>query len=199
MRDCFALLDQPRRPWIDLEKLKQAFHRKTLQEHPDARPAGAVAGGAENAFAQINDAYQVLQDPKQRLQHLLQLEGQASASSIDSTPKEAEELFPLVAAALQAAERVVQKRADATNPLSRSLMEAERLQSERGLGEVLLRLSRLRGEADAELQELDGRWFSAGKEERVGQLQRLYLRYAFVTRWIAQLEEKRTQLALQDL
>ena len=37
MIDYFALLDQPQAPWLDLAELKDAYHKKTLQAHPDAQ------------------------------------------------------------------------------------------------------------------------------------------------------------------
>ena len=35
MTDYFALLEQPRAPWLDPRGLKEAYHRQTLQTHPD--------------------------------------------------------------------------------------------------------------------------------------------------------------------
>ena len=42
MIDYFALLDQPRVPWLDLNELKNAYYQKTLQAHPDAQMARKV-------------------------------------------------------------------------------------------------------------------------------------------------------------
>ena len=41
MIDYFALLDQPRAPWLDPDKLKDSYHQKTLQAHPDAQASRA--------------------------------------------------------------------------------------------------------------------------------------------------------------
>jgi len=49
MTDYFALLEQPRAPWLDPAELKEVFHRKTLEQHPDAG-----AAGPENDFAKLN-------------------------------------------------------------------------------------------------------------------------------------------------
>ena len=35
MSDSFALLEKPRRPWLDPEELKESFHRLTAAAHPD--------------------------------------------------------------------------------------------------------------------------------------------------------------------
>src|SRR5213076_2502867 len=87
MTDYFALLEQLRTPWLDSAGLKEVFHRKTLEEHPDA-----TGGGSEDRFAELNAAYQALQDPKRRLRHLLSLENCAPAAN-QSVPQELEGLF----------------------------------------------------------------------------------------------------------
>src|SRR3712207_5027846 len=101
MTDYFALLAQPRSPWLDPEQLKEAFHAKTREAHPDAY--GAEASG-DGAFAQVNAAYQVLRDPKRRLQHLLVLSGHAPGSRTSAIPRDLEELFPVVASLTRAAD-----------------------------------------------------------------------------------------------
>ena len=54
MTDYFALLGQPRAPWLDPAALKEAYHRQTLQSHPDT-----ATPGRESDFAGLNEAYQV--------------------------------------------------------------------------------------------------------------------------------------------
>ena len=55
MIDYFALLDQPRTPWLDLDKLKDTFHRKSL-EKPELATPGEIyrvtvdAGVTGNVF-----------------------------------------------------------------------------------------------------------------------------------------------------
>ncbi len=97
MTDYFALLDQPRRPWLDPEELKQVFHQKTLETHPDAQ----TEPGGKETFTQLNEAYQVLREPKRRLHHLLSLEGSPPATKSVSVPANIEKLFPVVAALMQ--------------------------------------------------------------------------------------------------
>src|SRR6187402_2801403 len=68
MTDYFALLGEPRRPLLDPERIKDTFHRLSRERHPDQ------AGGAIDAFAELNLAQETLRDPKLRLRHLLALE-----------------------------------------------------------------------------------------------------------------------------
>ena len=59
MIDYFALLDQPRAPWLDPDELKDIFHQKTLQAHPDAQASRPGADTTEATFPNLNEAYQV--------------------------------------------------------------------------------------------------------------------------------------------
>jgi curved DNA-binding protein CbpA len=185
MTDYFALLKQPRRPWLDPDSLKQAFHEQTLQAHPDAH---ASSSSAEANFALINEAYQTLLDPKRRLQHLLALTGDAPAARFDAVPEELAELFPALMDVTQQAQQATQTAAAATSALSRSLLTAERLQTQHRVDELRQRLQELQAAADTELQSVN--------IEATADLQRLYVRYSYLQRWATQLAEHRATLAL---
>ena len=194
MTDLFALLDQPRRPWLDPETLREAFHERTLRQHPDAQASGADGSSADADFARINEAFQTLSDPKLRLQHLLALAGHASTSRFDSVPANIADLFPAIAQVTQDATRVADKATGATTALSRSLLTGEIVQVRNRIAALLTTLTELKAEADAELQQLDAT-FAEGDEVAMAALQRLYVRYSYLRRWMAQLEEHRTALA----
>ena len=98
MTDYFALLDQPRSPWLDPDELRNTYHQKTLQAHPDTQASRGAAPVPDASFTDLNEAYQVLQDPKRRLHHLLSLEGAAPSSTDQTVPKQLDDLFPRVSA-----------------------------------------------------------------------------------------------------
>ena len=81
MIDYFALLDQPRKPWLDVDLLKEKYHALARVAQPD-----------EN----LNEAYRVLSDPKSRLEHLLQSESRPS----ENVPNELVDLFMEIAPVL---------------------------------------------------------------------------------------------------
>lgn len=93
MTDYFALLDQPRSAWLDVDALKITFHTRARSEHPDA-------GGT--TFEELNVAYRTLADVKLRLAHLLTLNGGAVAN-IAEPPTDLVEMFFDVGKALTAA------------------------------------------------------------------------------------------------
>jgi DnaJ-domain-containing protein 1 len=92
--DYFALLDQPRRAWLDPDQLETKYHELARQTHPDT--AADSAG-----FEQIAAAYRTLRDPRLRLQHLLTLEGKAPASASTDIPTDLVELFMEIVPAMK--------------------------------------------------------------------------------------------------
>jgi curved DNA-binding protein CbpA len=184
MIDYFALLDQPRAPWLDPEKLKQVFHQKTLLAHPDAAPSGE----SENSFAQLNEAYQVLQDPKRRLHHLLDLEGHAPSSSDQAVPQELHDLFPAIGELAQGANVLLEKTRTASNALSRSLLKAQILAMQKETKELREKIQGVSDASLAQLRLVDSRWQNDPAKE-IAALSNLYFTFAYLTRWSAQLDE----------
>jgi len=188
MTDYFALLDQPQQPWLDTEELRQVFHQKTLQAHPDAQ----TQPGKNETFTQLNEAYQVLREPKRRLHHLLSLEGNPPATKNVSIPANIGRLFPAVGALMQELDGVIRKVANPSNALSRSLVRPELLKAAEHTRQILETLAQLHEEAVTDLRELNKSW-RPGETDQT-ELHALYLQFSYITRWIGQLEEKQMQL-----
>lgn len=188
MTDYFSLLGQPRCAWLDADELKQAFHAKSRQAHPDAQQNGE----SHLAFAELNEGHQVLLDPKRRLHHLLTLAGK-SPNAGASVPAEIEALFTAVAAVTQQATATAEKSRSATNPLSRSLIKPQLMQAEQRVAEMLQKLERLYDDATQRLRDVGGTAESTA--ENTVELQRLYLEFSYLTRWIAELRERQLQLS----
>ncbi|PZR75723.1 MAG: hypothetical protein DLM73_04910 [Chthoniobacterales bacterium] len=193
MTDYFALLDQPRTPWLDPEKLKEIYHQKTLRAHPDAQTS---VGSEETdaAFSTLNEAYQVLQDPKRRLQHLLSLEGHPPSSSGQTVPKQLHDLFPEVSALTQRAQLLLEKFNATSNALSRSLLKPSILELQGDAKRTREKLQALSNASLAELQAIDELW-AKNRPETFDRLRELYYAFAYLTRWTAQLEEVEFQLS----
>jgi curved DNA-binding protein CbpA len=191
MIDYFALLDQPRAPWLDPANLKEAYHRKTLQTHPDT----AATGGSGQGFAELNEAYQILQDPKRRLHHLMELEGYAPSSPNQALPQELHDLFPTIGALSQRAERLQEKMQTASNALSRSLLMPELLELQKETKEIREKIQTLSDASLTQLRVINARWANSPADE-ITALSRLYFVFAYLTRWSAQLDEIAFQLSL---
>ena len=119
MTDCFALLDEPRRPAIDLESLKATFLSRSAESHPDrSHGAGdAKLQVATDRYAALNSAYNTLRDPKERLGHLLELERGRKPTGIESVPAEWMDGFMEVGQLCRTVDAFLAEQAKVTSPL----------------------------------------------------------------------------------
>ncbi|MEW6160863.1 MAG: hypothetical protein AB1813_25830, partial [Verrucomicrobiota bacterium] len=98
MTDYFALLNEPRRPWLDPAELKRRFLALTTESHPDRVHEGTRVDQerAHTQTSELNAAFQCLNDTKCRLAHLFELETGAKPGSIQNVaPGMIEQLFEL--------------------------------------------------------------------------------------------------------
>jgi len=174
MTDYFALLGEARRAWLDPEKLKEKYF---------------ALNRAAAADAELNEAYRVLSDPKLRLQHLLSLDG-AELTANRQVPSPVAELFWNTGILLREIERWLLRNKEAGSALARALLEPER-------GKLAQRLGRLeealRAAYDAELAQLPRAEIDCPDE--LPQLVERYDSISYLTRLLAQIAEKRFQLA----
>ena len=182
MTDYFVLLEQPRAPWLELPALKEAFHRKTLEQHPDTKPTGA-----DDQFALLNEAYQVLRDPKRRLQHLLELQGAAAAARQQTIPGDLQELFLQIGAGNQRAKSVLEQMRTATTALSRSILKPKAIETLREVQTLRGMIGDRMEGAEQELRQTTSTQIDA--------LSALHLKFAYLGRWAAQLDELAFQLS----
>jgi curved DNA-binding protein CbpA len=189
MTDYFALLQQPRQPWLEPEELKQKYQELTLAAHPDRK----AADESSVDFATVNKAYRVLADPKLRLQHLLQLQGDDANAAEQSIPQELLDLFSRVGNFVQTTDPLLQRAGLAHNALAKSLLQSEILTSRKEATEILEKTRQLFNEAIEETRSLNESW-AEEPEKIVG----LFRRFAYLTRWIQQVEERQFQLSVSS-
>jgi len=203
MTDYFALLDEPRRPWLDPERLKVRFLRLSAEAHPDKiqtpTPAGRETAGRR--FAELNSAFNCLRDPKDRLRHLLELELGATPKQVQEIPEALTDLFTEIAGFRREVKAFLAESARIQSPLLR-VQVFERAQDwiDR-LRAVQQRLDDGQAKVLRELQSLDDEWsrVESNPVQRGVLLQRveqLHQQLSFYTRWNAQLQETIVQLSL---
>jgi curved DNA-binding protein CbpA len=187
MTDYFALLDQPRLPWLDREILKEIYHSKTLRTHPDS--------GATSEFADLNEAYQVLKDPKRRLQHLLDLYDASRPAANQTVPADLQELFLEICALNQRIQPLLEKSRTVSNELSRSLLKSQLLSMQKETAGLREKVGAMSAAAEEELKEMNSGW-AADATGQIAALQDLHVRFAYLGRWIEQLDEMAFQISL---
>src|SRR5271154_3921365 len=119
MTDNFALLNEPRRPWIEPDLLKQKFLALSANLHPDKihSASDAEKNVAAKQFAELNAAYNCLLEPKSRLLHLLELELGAKPKDIQQIPPALADLFAEIAAVCHRADDFITEKSKVTSPL----------------------------------------------------------------------------------
>ena len=187
--DLFALLGEPRRPWLDPEQVKDTFHRLSRTEHPDQQTA-------ENAnFTRLNQAQATLRDPKLRLRHLLELEfPEVKLSGPSGVPADLADLFVSVHGLLRETDALLTKKSAATSALAKALLAREEFAAREKVEAILAPLDALHAAATADLQAFDARWMDARPPEASTALHDFYQRFAYLSRWLEQLRERLFQL-----
>ena len=205
MTDCFELLQEPRRPWLDADALKAQFLELSASTHPDRFHGAPEADrNAANArSAELNAAYNTLRETRDRLFHLLELERGSPSRDIQRIPAGTMDLFVEIGQACRDADAFL-----AANPESESpMLRLQRMRQALTWSERLMGLQRQvnarRETLEAALRSMNAAFESApppGSPERGGQLPLEALEecaraMSYVSRWTSQLQERLGHLA----
>jgi curved DNA-binding protein CbpA len=191
--DYFAVLGQPRRPWLDLDQLKQKYQQLTFELHPD-RP-NADADQAD--FAAVTEAYRVLSNPRLRVHHLLSLNAKNADTGSTKTSRISNELAELFMAAAELVREIdayCQKREQMASALAKSLLQADTVQLKSRAEEMLERLQSRYAAALEDLRRLDETW-AKNSSTVTNQLLAVADRLGYLDRWTSQLRERQFQLS----
>jgi len=199
MADYFALFNETRRPWLDGEALKQKFLALSATVHPDRvhNLGEGERAAAQDRYTELNTAYNCLREPKERLQHLLQLELGALPKDIQRIPSDLMDLSLEVGKACREADVFLAEKATVTSPLlqvaffQRGQEFSDKLQAIRG------RVNSMNDRLNQELQEIDAAWESATtpRSALLQRLEELYKLLSYFARWNAQLQERVVRLS----
>jgi DnaJ-domain-containing protein 1 len=200
MTDNFALLDEPRRPWLDAEALKQKFLTRSAGVHPDKIHSASEAekSSAAKSFAELNAAYNCLAEPKSRLLHLLELELGAKPKDIQQIPSTLADLFAEVAMACRGADSFLVEKSNATSPLLQVQLFERGQEWIEKLNPLQKKLNGLREQLLNELKALDAQWTGAAGASRgevLAKAEELYRLFGYFNRWNKQIQERMVQLS----
>jgi len=205
MTDAFVLLDEPRRPWLDAEALKQKFLPLSSAVHPDRthNSPEAEKHATNERYAELNAAYNALREPRDRLLHLLELELGTKPSDIQRIPPGTMDLFVEVGQICRDADTFIAERANVTSPLLKVQMFERGMEWTDKLQALQQRINAKRDELTAELQDMNKAWESAppiGSPQRTAalpleRLEQIYRVFSYIARWSEQIQERNLQLA----
>jgi len=112
--DYFATFGEPRRPWLDPEKLKEKYFAFARERPTDA---------------ELNEAFRILSDPRLRLRHFLGLEG-VDLNAGREVPAGLAELFWNSGMLLREIDRWLEQCGEAQSALARALLRGQRAKLE---------------------------------------------------------------------
>lgn len=202
MVDYFTLLDEPRRPWLDADLLKQKFLALASDAHPDRVHNVGESEKVEvtQHYAQLNAAYNCLAEPKLRLLHLLELERGAKPADIQQIPPPLADLFAEVANACRSADVFLAEKGKVTSPLLQVPLFERAQEWVEQLNLLQRKLNELRDQLTGELKTLDAAWtVNSPAAERLALLdglEKLYRLFSYFNRWNNQIQERIVQLTL---
>lgn len=202
MTDYFALLQEPRRPWLEAGALKQKFLDLSARTHPDKVPASndAEKAAVARAFAELNTAFHCLAQPKCRLLHLLELESGTKPPEIQQIPAALADLFVDVATVCRNADAFIAEKKRATSPLLQVHLFDQAQEWNEKLDTLRKKLDELRQRLEEELKVLDQGWTgqpgNAARRALLPRLEELYRLFSYFSRWSNQVQERAVQMML---
>ena len=200
MTDNFALLNEPRRPWLDPDLLKQKFLTRSANFHPDRIHSASETEklAATKKFTELNAAFNCLAEPKSRLRHLLELELGAKPKDIQQIPAALADLFAAVANTCRHADIFLAEKNQATSPLVQVQLFERGQDWVEKLNELQKKLDELSKKLTSELKALDARWIATdavSRREILPKLEELYRLFGYFNRWNNQIQERVVQLS----
>ena len=203
MSDHFASLDQPRRPWLDLESLKATFLALSTQAHPDRVHGGSAQEktAATDRYSQLNAAYNCLREPKDRLVHLIELETGVPLKDIQRIPAGTMDLFMEVGQVCRDIDAFLADRAKVTSPLLKVRLFEKGMEWNDRLANLQKQISSKRDALLEELRQIDTAWLAAPPSNPQRQAARPLARleeisriFSYISRWTSQFQERAVQL-----
>ena len=193
MTDYFALLNEPRQPWLEEETLKAKFFALSTSVHPDRVHAlpDTERKTAHDHYTQLNAAYNCLREPKERLRHLLELKVGRKPAPVQQVPADLVELFFEIGHATRAADEFLKRKATVTSPLLLvDLFDEGQSVSERLAG-LRDNLTARQNQLTNELKTLNNDW-----QQQLERLEQIQQTLSYLHRWTAQLQERIVLLTL---
>jgi curved DNA-binding protein CbpA len=196
MTDCFALLEESRRPWLDAAEIRQKFLTRSTDVHPDRfhQAAAEDRSAAEARYSELNRAHETLASSRNRLRHLIELERGIAPTDIQQTPPELMELFFACGKLCQGVDAFLSRRDQADSPLLKVALFQEGMDWSDQVQELNDRVTARRADLEGELQRMNLRW-DAERERVLDELEGIYRNLSYYERWQGQLQARFVRLA----
>ncbi len=197
MTDYFALLKEPRQPWLDAGALKDKFMALSAQCHPDKFPGVSPEEKEEigNRYSELNTAWQCLSQTRLRLLHLIELEAGTKPADVQRIPSGTGELFMEVGQTCSQAGKFLQEKPLSDSPMLKARRFVEQMTWTDKLTQLQSKIGSLAAALEDELKQITEAQ-STGSPLPLGRLEEIYRSLSYIQRWNEQIREKVVELAL---
>ena len=201
MSDCFELLGVARRPWLDEEELKARFMELSAVSHPDRvhQDGAEEKQSAHDRFSALNQAYQRLRDPKDRLLHLLELELRSELSQVERLPSGAMDTYLAAGQACRECDGFLAERAATTSPMVKLRFFEQGMEWVDRIQGYRRQMESTRESLFNELKTMNQAWEGPATHRAtlpVARLEEIYRELSYLLRWINQLQDRLVRLTL---
>jgi hypothetical protein len=195
--DYFALLDEPRKPWIDTGLLKDKFMEMSARSHPDKFPQATPEERERISarYAELNAAYQCLSHTRDRLLHLIELETGKPPSDVQRIPPGTSDLFMQIGQTCAQAAAFLEKTPQSDSPILKAKRFVEQMEWTDKLTELQDRLNEISSKLEEELKQMNSD-LDNGAPLPLERLEEIYRSASYINRWTDQIREKLVQLAV---
>jgi len=202
--DYFALVDEPRRPWLEPEELKQKFLALSATVHPD-RVHNLPAPAREKAqghYTELNAAYNCLREDRDRLRHLLELERGSTPTEIQQIPQDLMNVFMEVSQVCRQADAFLSEKSKISSPLLKVQFFERGHEWTEELRHLQNSVRARRESLVDELKTIDAAWIASARSNvsqhagLLARLEELYRLFSYFDRWLGQIQERITQIML---
>jgi len=188
MVDCFELLGLPPRAALDEAALQQAYLLATKTAHPDQ------VGGDAKLSADLNAALETLKSPVTRLKHLVDTRSGLGWRAIPLEPA-LMALFEKLGPLLQQTSAFLTRKQAATSALAKALLAPEEMRLREALETLNESIEEQWQHLESMLPACDER-LAHGDTAAWPELQTLQAKFAYLTKWRAQIRERLLGLML---
>lgn len=198
MTDNFALLDEPRRPWLDENLLKEKFLALSSKVHPDRthRATPSERKDADASYAELNAAYNCLREPKERVRHLLELESGRKPADIQNIPSDLVDFAFAIGQACKTADALLNEREKVTSAILKVQFFERGQACIEKLNSLQHTINQRRDALLAELKRMNADWESSEKSRPLGRLEEIYRLLGYFGRWTEQIQARVIELSL---
>jgi molecular chaperone HscB len=200
VKDAFALLGVPRRPWLDPDLLKQRFLSLSGEHHPDRfhNATESEKRAAQDRFTELNQAYQGLLDPRERLLRLAELELGIKTRDVQNIPSDLMTLFFEVGQICRKADGLIAQKGAEVSPLLKVQIFGRAQEQIEELQALKSKVAASREQLLEEIKRLDAGWDAIDESKRQPRwecLQEIAGLLNYSKKWDAEIAERIVRLS----